>query len=101
MEYTSFEKIQEIVFEDDRVAKKELSDCYAQMEELDKEAILKNDNKNKDNSETETEKITTLSIKSTVNPEKHRTLNVAICENAEKKKFWNIRRSFEYSYWYR
>ena len=38
------------------------------MDELDKEAILKNNNKNKDISATE--KINTISIKSTVNPEK-------------------------------
>ena len=55
------------------------------MEELDKEAILMNNNKNKDFTETESEKIHTISIKSTVNPEKDITLNVAICENAEEK----------------
>ena len=80
-----FEKIQKFIIEDNLWNKKEVSDFYSRMEELDKEAILKNDNKNKDSSETESEKIFTISTKSTVNPEKNSTLNVAICENAEEK----------------
>ena len=35
VEYLSFEKIQEIVSEDNIRAKKELKELYAQMEELD------------------------------------------------------------------
>ena len=55
------------------------------MKELDKEAILMNDNENKDITETESETMNTISIKSTVNPEKDINLNIAICENAEAK----------------
>ena len=65
-----FEKDKEITSEDDLWAKTEISEFYAQMEELDKEAILMNDNENKDITETESEKINTISIKSTLNPEK-------------------------------
>ena len=39
VEFISFEKIQEIIFKDDLWAKKEVSVFYAQMEELEKEAI--------------------------------------------------------------
>ena len=66
-----FEKIQQIIVKDDLRAKKELSDFYAQMEALDKEAILMNGNENNDITETESEKINTISFQSTVNPERH------------------------------
>ena len=74
----SFEKIHEIIIENDLRAKKEVSDFYSQMKELDNEVILTNDNENKDFTETNSKKIDTISFKSEVNPEKDMTLNVAI-----------------------
>ena len=66
-----FEKIQEIILEDDVWAKKELSHLYAQMEELDKEALLMKGNENKDITETAKKRRQDI------------PLNVAIC--AEEK----------------
>ena len=40
VEYLSFEKIQEIISENNRRAKKELNEFFAQMVELDKEATV-------------------------------------------------------------
>ena len=41
VEYMSFEKIQEIILEDDIWAKKEVNDLYAQMEELGNYYLMK------------------------------------------------------------
>ena len=65
-----FEKDKEITSEDDLWAKTEISEFYAQMEELDKEALLMKDNENKHITAKELEKINTICIISTVNPEK-------------------------------
>ena len=81
----SFEKIQEIISEDNLRAKEEVKDFYAQMEELNNEAEL---TKTKV-IEIDTEKTYMISIKSKGIPEKDMTLSLAISKNAEEICFQN------------
>ena len=70
LEYLSFEKVQEIICEENGRAEKEVSDFYAQMDDLGNEAKLKAKNTKKEVVEIDTKRIRTTSIKSTVNPAK-------------------------------
>ena len=67
LEYLSFEKVQEIIHEENLRAEMEVNDFYAEVEDLDNEAKLKADKTNIEVVEIEPEKIYTTSIKSKVN----------------------------------
>ena len=84
LEYLSFEKVQEIIHEENLRAEMKVNDFSPEMEVLDNEAKLKVDNTNIEVVEIEPEKIYTPCIKSKVNAAKDMTLNVAISENAEE-----------------
>ena len=65
VEYLSFEKIQEIIYEDNVREKKELNEFYAQMKELDKEAKTTT---SPEITERDTEQINTISAEEIVSP---------------------------------
>ena len=66
LEYLSFEKVQEIIHEENLRYEMENNDFYAEMEDLDNEAKLKANKTNNKVFERDTDKISTTSIKSKV-----------------------------------